>query len=53
MLGPHFSELHTGYRVSSRRFLETVPFMRNSDSFVFDTEVIARAVAFQRVLEET
>lgn len=52
MLGTSFSELHTGYRAYSRRFLETVPFMRNSDDFVFDTQVIAQAVAFgQRVVE--
>ena len=52
MLGTRHSELHTGYRAYSRRFLETVPFMRNSDDFVFDTEVIAQAVAFdQRVVE--
>jgi glycosyltransferase involved in cell wall biosynthesis len=52
MLGTSYSELHTGYRAYSRRFLETVPFMRNSDSFVFDTEVIAQAVAFgQRIVE--
>ena len=52
MLGTDHSELHTGYRAYSRRFLETVPFMRNSDGFVFDTEVIAQAVAFgQRIVE--
>lgn len=52
MLGTRHSELHTGYRAYSRRFLETVPFMRNSDGFVFDTEVIAQAVAFgQRIVE--
>ncbi len=52
MLGTSFSELHTGYRAYSRSFLETVPFMRNSDDFVFDTQVIAQAVAFgQRVVE--
>jgi glycosyltransferase involved in cell wall biosynthesis len=45
-LGRHFSELHTGYRAYSRRFLETVPFLRNSNDFVFDTQVIAQAVAF-------
>jgi glycosyltransferase involved in cell wall biosynthesis len=51
-LGRGFSELHTGYRAYSRRFLETIPFMRNSDDFLFDTQVIAQAVAFdQRVLE--
>lgn len=41
-----FSELHTGYRAYSRTFLETVPFLRNSNDFVFDTEVVAQAVAF-------
>ncbi len=52
MLGTDFSELHTGYRAYSRAFLETIPFMRNSDDFVFDSEVIAQAVAFgQRVVE--
>ena len=52
MLGTRFSELHTGYRAYSRGFLETIPFMRNSDDFVFDSQVIAQAVAFgQRVAE--
>ncbi|MDQ3898165.1 MAG: glycosyltransferase family 2 protein [Actinomycetota bacterium] len=52
MLGTAFSELHTGYRAYSRKFLETVPFMRNSDDFVFDTQLIAQAVAFgMRVAE--
>ena len=46
VLGAHFSELHTGYRAYSRRFLETVPFLRNSNDFVFDTEVVAQAVTF-------
>jgi len=47
-----FSELHTGYRAYSRQFLETIPFMRNSNNFVFDTQLIAQAIAFdQRVAE--
>ncbi len=51
-LARHFSELHTGYRAYSRSFLETVPFMRNSDDVVFDTQVIAQAIAFDmRVVE--
>jgi hypothetical protein len=45
-LGRRFSECHTGYRAYSRRFLETVPFLRNSNGFVFDTEVIFQAVQF-------
>jgi glycosyltransferase involved in cell wall biosynthesis len=51
-MGTNFAELHTGYRAYSRGFLETVPFMRNDDAFVFDTQVIAQAIAFkQRVVE--
>ncbi len=45
-LGRAFSECHTGYRAYSRRFLETVPFARNSNDFVFDSEVIFQAVHF-------
>ena len=52
ILGSRFSELHTGYRAYSRRSLETVPFMRNSDDFVFASQVSAQAVAFgMRVVE--
>ncbi len=42
-----FTECHTGYRAYSRRFLETVPFLRNANGFVFDTEVIFQAVHFR------
>jgi glycosyltransferase involved in cell wall biosynthesis len=45
-LGQRLSECHTGFRAYSRRMLETIPFLLNSDDFVFDTEVIAQAVAF-------
>jgi glycosyltransferase involved in cell wall biosynthesis len=52
MLGTSLSEAHTGYRAYSRSFLETVPFMRNSNDFVFDTQIISQAVAFdQRIVE--
>jgi glycosyltransferase involved in cell wall biosynthesis len=46
VLGQHLSECHTGFRAYSRHFLETIPFLLNSDDFVFDTEVIAQAIAF-------
>jgi glycosyltransferase involved in cell wall biosynthesis len=46
VLGQHLSECHTGFRAYGRRFLETIPFLLNSDDFVFDTEVIAQAIAF-------
>jgi glycosyltransferase involved in cell wall biosynthesis len=40
------SECHTGFRAYSRRFLLTVPFLLNSDDFVFDSEIIAQAAHF-------
>lgn len=46
VLGQHLTECHTGFRAYSRGLLETIPFLLNSDKFVFDTEVIAQAVAF-------
>jgi glycosyltransferase involved in cell wall biosynthesis len=51
-MGRRFSECHTGYRAYSRNFLETVPFLRNSNGFVFDTEVIFQAVAFNLAVAE-
>lgn len=38
------SEFHTGYRAFRREVLETVNFTMNSDSFIFDQEIIAQAV---------
>ena len=52
VLGQAFSELHTGYRAYSRKFLETIPFLRNANGFVFDTQVIAQAVNFGFRIEE-
>lgn len=45
-LGTHLSEAHTGFRAYSRKLLTTIPFLLNSDDFVFDSEVIAQTVAF-------
>jgi glycosyltransferase involved in cell wall biosynthesis len=44
--GLHLSEYHTGFRAYSRRLLETLPFLLNSDDFVFDQEIMAQAVCF-------
>jgi glycosyltransferase involved in cell wall biosynthesis len=43
--GLHLSEYHTGLRAYSRRLLEAIPFVLNSDDFVFDQELIAQVVA--------
>ncbi len=47
VLGLGLSEYHTGYRAYSRRFLETVPFLRNSNDFVFDTQILTQAAHFK------
>jgi 2-polyprenyl-3-methyl-5-hydroxy-6-metoxy-1,4-benzoquinol methylase len=39
------SEYHTGYRAFSVDFLRTIPFLRNSNSFVFDQEIFAQIVS--------
>lgn len=46
------SEYHSGFRAYSRHFLETVNFEANSDNFIFDTEIIAQAVARKLVIRE-
>ena len=46
LLGSKLSEFHTGFRAFSRRTLETLPLLANSDDFVFDNQMLAQAVAF-------
>ncbi len=46
LLGTKLSEFHTGFRAFSRRVLETLPLLANSDDFVFDNQMLAQAVAF-------
>jgi glycosyltransferase involved in cell wall biosynthesis len=41
----YLTEYHSGFRAYSRRYLETVAYEANSDGFVFDTEIIAQAMA--------
>ncbi len=52
VLRQHLSECHTGFRAFSRRLLETIPFVLNSDDFVFDTQVIVQTVAFDLQIAE-
>jgi glycosyltransferase involved in cell wall biosynthesis len=46
MLGQNLGEFHSGFRVYRRQVLETLPFERNSDDFVFDTQFLVQAVHF-------
>ena len=40
----HLTDCHSGFRAYSRELLTTVPFLLNSDDFVFDSQMIAQAV---------
>jgi len=40
----YLTEYHSGFRAYSRRYLEKVKFEKNSNDFVFDTEIIAQGV---------
>lgn len=44
MVGQKLSEYHTGYRAFTREVLEKVPFMNNSDDFVFDNQMLAQII---------
>lgn len=46
VLGQNLGEFHSGFRAYARRVLETVPYHRDSDDFVFDTEILVQAVHF-------
>jgi len=43
-LGQNLGDFHSGFRVYRREVLEKVPFERNSDDFVFDTQFLVQAV---------
>jgi len=46
VLRTELTDLHTGYRAYSREVLLTVPFLRNSIGFVFDSELLMQASHF-------
>lgn len=46
MSGQNLGEWHSGFRAYSREVLETVPFERNSDNFVFDSQFLLQCVHF-------
>jgi len=45
-LGQNLGDFHSGFRVYSRRVLETIPWEENDDGFVFDSEFLAQAAWF-------
>lgn len=46
VLGTSLSELHTGYRAYSRELLMSIPFLRNSLDFSFDSELLMQVAHF-------
>jgi len=46
VLGRRLSEYHTGLRAYSRKLLETLPWVHNSNGFLFDAQILVQAVEF-------
>ena len=52
MLGSRFTEMHSGMRAYTRECLLSLPFLRYSDGFVFDSQLLLDAITGgQRVVE--
>lgn len=49
----YLTEIHSGFRAYSKKYLETIHFMENSDDFIFDTEIIAQGMINQLNFRET
>jgi len=46
ILGQNLGDFHSGFRAYTRKVLETIPYKKNSNDYVFDTELLAQAVFF-------
>ena len=44
--GQNLSEWHTGYRAYSRQVLEAIPYRKNSNDFLFDSQFLIQAAYF-------
>ena len=51
-LGTSFTELHSGMKAYSRRFLELIGYDRFSDQFVFDSQMVIEAVLLDFRIKE-
>jgi glycosyltransferase involved in cell wall biosynthesis len=45
--GAKLSEYHTGFRGFSRKVLETIPLLENSDDFAFDNQMLVQCIYFK------
>jgi len=48
----YLTEIHSGFRAYTRKYLEIVQFERNSEDFIFDTEIIAQGMANNLTFKE-
>lgn len=46
LISQKLSEYHSGFRAFSRKVLETLPLLENSDDFVFDNQILVQAHYF-------
>lgn len=46
VLGQNLGDFHSGLRIYRREVLDKIPFERNSDGFLFDSQLLAQAVYF-------
>lgn len=52
ILRTNLSEFHTGYRAWSKEALKKIPFEKNSNNFVFDTQIIIQTVSKKLTIKE-
>jgi len=52
VLGTYLTEYHSGFRAYSARYLRSVAFEKNSDGFIFDTEIIVQGLFKHMRIEE-
>jgi glycosyltransferase involved in cell wall biosynthesis len=48
----YLTEIHSGFRAYTRKYLETVRLEENSDGFLFDAEIIAQGMANNLTFQE-
>ena len=46
VLGQNLGDFHSGFRCYRREVLETIPYHKNSDDFVFDSQFLAQTACF-------
>ena len=52
ILGTKLTEVNTGYRAYSRKALNSIPWNKNGNSFIFDPQIIVQSVVFNLIIDE-